>query len=304
MVLSKNAGEIQYYSLPELYSSSLTIVSYLSNDEKCGGSFKDLFSPAYISLNEPNGLDSMLENFLHQYFCDEKVAPENRIEFLLNEGYTVAPIFVDKDGVYCGVESGGNLREVGGIISSRGNEQEQAMMLAKELNGEPFVFSILYENTKNTKDDLSHPLYAVVDINEVTEAAEQIMLRESKELVKRDWRTLEKMTCECKKNCWVEATMQNPLAFSLAPDDVRGNYYSIMTAAQKTKSPKAIIDCAIATSKGLEKACEALLNKRLISFDEIPKNLQEKTAFAKYNAAPWKVPTKSQSQIHGFGLER
>lgn len=285
--LPTSAGEKQYYSLPDMYSSSLTVVSYLSTDPKVGGSYKDLFAPSFISVSEKNGLEDLVSKFLHKNYHGEpivfnsKATLEDKIDFLLNEGYFVAPVFVSPDNVYSEVFKE-NYKEVGGIITTRGNQQEQAKMLAKELNGEPFVFNILYQNTKMSLEDLSKPLYPVISKEEVNEAIEQISLKESKELAKKDWRNLKDMSSECRKNCWLEAITQDARAFAFAPEEVKANQWSIISAIKKTNRPDVILEHA-KHGDGLLKACHVLLGKKMISFEQLPENLQKSNIFSNYN---------------------
>lgn len=292
-----NAGEKIYYPLSDIYSSSLTVVSYLSSDPNMGGKYKDLFSPSYISVSEKNGLFDLVSKFLidnfseHEISMRKNISLEEKIDFLADEGYFVAPIFKNgEDKKYSATFKRG-YEEVGGLITSRGFEKKQAEMFAKELNGEPFVFNVLYQNTKEDPNNLSHPLYAVIDIQEVKEAATQVELTEAKKLAKIDWRSLSKMSTECKKNCWLDAVSQDARAFSLVPDDIKSNQWSIIAAAKKVKNPEIILSSA-KEGEGLLKACDMLLRTKVITFDQIPVSLQELNRFNRYKVTkevkPWK----------------
>lgn len=299
--LPVNAGEKVNYPLSEIYSSSLTVVSYLSSDPKVGGTYKDLFSPSIVSTSEENGLFGLVSKFILTNYSEaeistsKKASLEDKVKFLEDEGYFAAPIFATqgKNKKYSAIVKDG-YKEVGGIITTRGAQQEQAQMLTKELNGEPFVFNILYQNSKADKDDLTHPLYAVVNMLEVKEAADQISLKESKELAKRDWQSLNFMSDECKKNCWMEAIAQDARAFSLVPDEIRGNQWSIIAAVKKTQQPEVILSCA-KDGNGLVKACDSLLKMKAVSFNQLPQKLQECEVLSKHIPSNW-APKSSQEK--------
>lgn len=291
-----NAGEKIYYPLSDIYSASLTIVSYLSSDPNAGGKYKDLFSPSYVSVSEKNGLFDLVSKFLianfaeHEIFLKNDIPLEEKINFLADEGYFVAPIFKNGTEKKYSATFKRGYEEVGGLITSRGFEKKQAEMFVKELNGEPFVFNVLYQSTREAPYDLSRPLYAVIDIQEVKEAAAQVELTESKKLARMDWHMLSKMSLECKKNCWLDAVSQDARAFSLAPDDIKCNQWSIIAAAKKVKNPEVILSCA-KEGEGLLKACDMLLRTKVITFEQIPVKLQEHKSFDRYKVAkevkPW-----------------
>jgi hypothetical protein len=265
-----------------------------------------------VSTSEEKGLEDLVSKFLKKNYPGERIVLNknsslgDKIDFLENEGYFVAPIFMSSNKTYSGTYEEGH-KEIGGIITTRGNQQEQAKMLAKELNGESFVFNILYKNTKTSKEDLSCPLYPVISAEEVNEVIEQISLKESKELVKKDWQNLKSMSPECKKNCWADAIVQDARAFAFAPDDIRGNPWSIILAVKKTKKPSIILECA-KSGDGLVKACRTLLSQKNISFSELPAEIQNERMFNKYNQSqeqngkPWK-PQDRRLQIKDKQIE-
>ena len=287
------AGEKVYYSLPEIYNTSLTLVSYLSNDAKVGGKYEDLFSPSVCSISEKNGIAGLVSKFLIKNFPDEDISRnknfslKDKIEFLAIEGYSVASIFKTKnDPQMYSAQEQENSKNVGGIITSRmGTEKLQAEMYTKELNGDPFVFSVLYQTTKENPNDLSCPLYAVAGFEEIKEAAIQLELRESKSLVKKDWHNLENISQECRKNCWLDAVSQDARAFEFAPDDIKGNRWAIQSALKKTNHPEIILKFA---KKGdvLLAVCDSLLKRNTISFEQIPDELKANPRLIKYNVKP------------------
>lgn len=284
--LPSKAGETFYYPLPKMYETSLTVVSYLSSDPNVGGTYKKLFSPAVASASNKKGLEGLVSKFINENYSNFDIPKYKnigeKIAFLEKEGYEVAPLFISSNGKEYSAIAKNGFEEAGGIITSRGSVQQQAEMLANEMNGKPFVFSILYQNTKTTQNDLSHPLYAVVSMDEVKEAAEQISLKESKNLAKLDWHNMKSMSDDCKKNCWMEAVSQNAEAFKLVPDEIRGNQWSIIAAIKKSHNPTTILACA-KEGVGLVRACENLLRSKGITFEQLPKSLQLDETFKKYD---------------------